>query len=477
MKSKLIWQSEEVVRAVNGRISGTANWQATGVSIDSRTVQKGDLFVALKGPLHDGHDYVGGALKAGAAAALVSQQPKNAPDNAPLVVVEDTMKALEDLGYAGRTQAKAKIIAVTGSVGKTGTKEMLRLMLSASGDTYANEGSFNNQWGVPLSLARLPQDAQFGVFELGMNHAGELGPLSRQVQPHIALITNVEAVHLEFFPSVEAIADAKAEIFLGMNAEGIAVLNHDNAHFNRLDDAACAHGLQRIIGFGRSKLAEARLIDCQPASGGSAVRAEIMGRPVKYTLPVPGEHLALNSLGALLAAATAGADIDQGAAALAHYQPPKGRGVRQKISRAGGDITLIDESYNASPASVQAAIGVLGHMNPAAGGRRIMALGDMRELGKDSPALHAALAPDLIKAKINRVYCCGEMMKHLFDALPPTLRGSYAADSAALAAPVAADLRADDIITVKGSNAIKMQRVVDAVKALGATQNQRRTGS
>ncbi len=231
------------------------------------------------------------------------------------------------MGRAGRARAKGKIIAVTGSVGKTGTKEMLRLMLSAAGDAYANEGSFNNQWGVPLSLARMPETAQYGAFELGMNHAGELGPLSEMIKPHIALITNVEAVHLEFFPSVEAIADAKAEIFLGMDAHGIAILNRDNVHFARLDDAACnRRGLKRIISFGRDKLCEARMIEYTATPQGSEIFAEILGRPTRYRLGAAGEHLALNSLGALMAAVTAGADPDICAAALAHYQPPKGRG-------------------------------------------------------------------------------------------------------------------------------------------------------
>jgi UDP-N-acetylmuramoyl-tripeptide--D-alanyl-D-alanine ligase len=474
MISALTWQSENVVKAVSGKPSGAQNWQATGVSIDSRTIQPGDLFIALKGPAHDGHDYVANALKAGAVAAIVSRQPKDAPQNAPLIIVKDTMKALEDLGHAGRARAKAKIIAVTGSVGKTGTKEMLRLMLGA--EAYANEGSFNNQWGVPLSLARLPAEAKFGVFELGMNHAGELGPLSKQVQPHVALITNVEPVHLEFFPSVEAIADAKAEIFLGMNADGIAVLNRDNPHLKRLDDAACKQNLKRIVSFGRGTLAEARLVECTNTADGSEIKADILGHPIAYRLSAAGEHLALNSLGALLAAAMAGADIDAAAAALTPYHPPKGRGVTQKLFIPGGTITLIDESYNASPPSVRAAISVLGRMTPASGGRLIMALGDMRELGPESPILHATLAHDLIEAKITRVYCCGPMMKHLFEALPPALRGFQAEDSASLAPHLAADLKAGDIVSVKGSNAMHMNRVIEAIKALDASPQQKSAG-
>ena len=460
---QLNWSAQDVAQAVKSK-SPPQNWTATGVSIDSRTTKPGDLFFALKGPAHDGHDHVAAALKAGTVAAIVSRQPDNVPPD-QLVMVDDTFKALEDLGRAGRARAKATIIAVTGSVGKTGTKEMLRLMLGACGDAYANEGSFNNHWGVPLSLARMPQDTKFGVFELGMNHAGELGPLSKQVQPHIALITNVEAVHLEFFPSIEAIADAKGEIFQGMASNGTAILNRNNAYFARLDDAACQRGIRRILAFGSDRLSEARLNKYNPATG--EVEAELFGRKVTYRLGTPGEHLALNSLGAFLAAVTAGGNVDACAAALAKYEPPKGRGVAQKISVPGGEITLIDESYNASPVSVRAAIRTLGSVNPPQNGRRILALGDMRELGNTAPELHAALAADIAAAKIAKTYCCGELMKHLFDSLPEILRGAHTKDSAALAPRVATDLKPGDIITVKGSNAIGMIKVIDAIKALG----------
>jgi UDP-N-acetylmuramoyl-tripeptide--D-alanyl-D-alanine ligase len=468
MMSELVWQAETVVRAVHGESLHEQSWKAHGVSIDSRSIKEGDLFVALKGPAHDGHDHVAAAITAGAAVALVSRQPQQVPANGRLVFVEDTFKALEDLGRAGRKRAEGRIIAVTGSVGKTGTKEMLRLMLNACGDTYANEGSLNNHWGVPLSLSRLPERARYGVFELGMNHAGELTVLSKQVRPHVALITTIEAVHLEFFASLEAIADAKAEIFLGMSPDGAAVLNRDNAQYARLAAAAKAHGIKKILGFGRANKADAQIVNCAAMAAGSTVEADILGKRVKYMLPVPGDHIVLNSLGALLAVAATGADVEVAAAALSHYQPPKGRGLSESIMVPGGTIELIDESYNASPAAVRAAIAVLGRMNPTVvGGRRILALGDMRELGELAPELHAELAQDIIDAKISTVFSCGEMMEHLHKALPASLRGAHAKDSEALAPIVADALHVGDIVTVKGSHSMAMERVVAAIRARG----------
>jgi len=461
-----LWEAAEAAGAVGGKPSGALGWRAAGVAIDSRTIRSGDLFIALKGPLHDGHDHVAAALAAGAAAAIVSRRPAGVADTAPLILVADTFAALEALGHAGRDRATAMIVAVTGSVGKTGTKEMLRLMLSAAGQTHASEGSFNNHWGVPLSLARLPPEARFGVFELGMNHAGELGPLSCQVRPQVALITNVEAVHLEFFASVATIVEAKAEIFLGMDAAGTAVLNRDNIHFARLAAAARERGVGRILSFGSGADAEARLTACVPSAKGSAIEAEILGRELHYHLGTPGRHLAVNSLGALLAVAAAGGDTQRCADTLARYQPPPGRGAVETLALGDGEAILIDDSYNASPAAVRAAIRVLSEMVPPRGGRRLMALGDMLELGEASAALHAGLAADLAQGGIDRVYCCGRMMVGLYEALPPALRGAYAEDSARLAPAVAADIRANDIITVKGSKAMLMPRVIAAIRAL-----------
>ena len=459
-----LWHAEDVLRAVRGQCLHEQNWTASGVAIDGRTTQKGDLFIALKGPTHDAHDFVGQALAAGAVAAVVQRTPSQVPPNAPVLFVGDTFAALQDLGRVGRQRAKAKILAVTGSVGKTGSKEQLRTMLEAVGKTYANEGSFNNHWGVPLSLARLPETARFGVFEIGMTHAGEMGPLGREVQPDVALITNIETVHLEHFASTEAIADAKAEIFLGMAPDGAAVLNRDNTHFIRLQAAARTQGIQRIVSFGRDAKADARMVECVASETECVVQATVLGQKLSYCLKGAGEHVAFNALGTLLAAIMAGGDAGTCAAALENYRLPTGRGGRESVALAsGGSFVLIDESYNASPVAVRAAIQTLGRLN----GRRIAVLGDMKELGTSAAQLHTDLAPALQDAKIERVYCCGAMMGHLYEALPTSLRGIHTASSAELAPLVARDIQAGDVVMVKGSHSMQMERVVAALRKAG----------
>jgi UDP-N-acetylmuramyl-tripeptide synthetase/UDP-N-acetylmuramoyl-tripeptide--D-alanyl-D-alanine ligase len=459
-----LWSAEEAARATGGR--STRDWRAGGISIDSRSVRPGELFVALKGPNFDGHDYVRAALKAGAAAALVQRVPDGLPPDAPLLVAGDTMAGLEALGQAARRRSHAAFLAVTGSVGKTGTKEMLRLALGTSGATYASTGNLNNQWGVPLSLANMARDCAYAVFELGMNHAGEIGPLSRQVRPKIAIITTVEPAHLEFFPSVEAIADAKAEIFEGMDAEGIAVLNRDNPHYLRLEDAAARQGVGRIVSFGRHAEAQARLADATLSAASTQISAEILGESVDYRLQMPGAHWALNSLAVLAAAKCAGADLATAAAALARLQPLKGRGQRVKIPMAGGSIELIDESYNASPAAMRAAFQVLSQTRPASGGRRIAVLGDMRELGETSRLLHADLAPDLRAARADLVFTCGPLMEWLHISLPDAMRGGHAPDSEALIPAVVDAVRSGDVVLVKGSLGSRMAPIVEALRAL-----------
>ncbi|AWK87512.1 UDP-N-acetylmuramoylalanyl-D-glutamyl-2,6-diaminopimelate--D-alanyl-D-alanine ligase [Azospirillum thermophilum] len=460
----VLWTARDAAAATNGQ--ATRPWTATGVSIDSRKVAPGDLFVALKGPNFDGHDFVAGALEAGAAAAMVSAVPAGVPGDAPLLAVEDTLAALGDLGTMGRLRCRARVIGVTGSVGKTGTKEALRHVLSAQAATYATEGSLNNHWGVPLSLARLPADSAYGVFELGMNHAGELGPLSRLVKPDVALITTVEAVHLEFFDSVEAIADAKAEIFEGMSPNGIAVLNRDNPHFGRLLAAARTQGLSRIWSFGSHADAEARLVDASLHATCSAVTAVIKGERLQYSLALPGRHWVMNSLGVLLAARALGADVAAAARALSSLQPVKGRGTRRRIQTARGAFTLIDESYNASPAAMAATFEVLGKIDPGAGGRRVAVLGDMRELGERADALHAGLAEPLRAAHVDTVYCCGPHMRALFDRLPAAMRGGWSETSAGLAPIVADAVRGGDVVVVKGSLGSRTGLVVEALAAL-----------
>ncbi len=460
-----LWSSTDAAVATGG-VNG-AFWWAGGVSIDSRTVAPGDLFVALKGPNFDGHKFVGKALAAGAAAALVSERPEGLPEGAPLLLCDDTFTALENLGRAGRARAAGKIIAITGSVGKTGTKEALLRCLQAQAPSYATAGSLNNHWGVPLSLARLPAACRYGVFELGMNHAGEIGPLSRMVRPHVGLITTIAPAHLEFFASVEAIADAKAELFEGLEPGGTAILNRDNAQYARLAAAARAAGVADIQGFGESEGAEARLISCVCGEDSSAVVAEIGGVRLTYTLSLPGRHLVMNSLGVLLAARAAGADLEAAARTLGTLPPVKGRGVRRRVALAdGGAFTLIDESYNASPAAMEASFAVAGTVAPGAGGRRIAVLGDMRELGAASDALHGALAGPLVAAGFDLAFCCCPHMKALYAALPAHVQGAYAADAEALAAAAAAAVRSGDVVLVKGSAGSRMGGVVAALAAL-----------
>jgi UDP-N-acetylmuramoyl-tripeptide--D-alanyl-D-alanine ligase len=462
-----LWQAEAVIRAVRGHSLHEQSWQANGVSIDSRSLQPGDLFVALQGPTNDAHNFVADAFRNGASAAIVQRTIHNLPPDAPQITVEDSFTALQDLGGVGRLRSQAKIIGLTGSVGKTGCKEQLRLMLGSLAPTYATEKSYNNHWGVPLSLARLPVSARYGVFEMGMNHAGEIATLTRQVKPHVSLITTIAPVHLEFFKSIEGIADAKAEIFLGMQPDGIAVLNRDNAHFARLTAAARTQGLRSILSFGRDAKAEGRLLAIAPMDDGSRVSVEIMGQKLTYMIGTPGEHIAFNSVGCLLTAAAAGADVVAAAESLISYRPPQGRGTQQILAlNAHEQFTLIDESYNASPIAVQAALKVLAGLTPTGQGRRIAILGDMRELGPSSPSFHADLARDAADCQIDVVHCCGPLMKYLHDALPGSRRGLYAPSSRELAPLLAATLRAGDIVMVKGSLGSHMKLVVEALQGL-----------
>jgi UDP-N-acetylmuramoyl-tripeptide--D-alanyl-D-alanine ligase len=461
---RILWTAADAEAATRGRTAG--GWAATGVSIDSRTVAPGDLFVALRGPNFDGHDHVAAALQAGAAAALVSRPPQGVPATAPLLAVDDTFQALQDLGRYARMRAKAKVLAVTGSVGKTTTKEALKLCLEAQAPTYANVGSFNNHWGVPLSLARMAPDVDFGVFELGMNHAGEIGPLTRQVKPDVAIITTVEAVHLENFDGIEKIADAKAEIFEGMTPNGTAILNRDTPFFARMLAAARTQGLFRIWTFGEHEGADARLVDCSLHATSSAVTAIVRGERIQYCLALAGRHHVLNSLAVLLAVRAAGADLGTAARALAQLAPVKGRGQRRRIQLLRGAFTLIDESYNASPVAVEAALQVLGGTDPGVGGRRIAVLGDMLELGERGPQLHVALADPLKAAGVDKVFLCGPQMKRLWDRLPAALRGRWAETSDGLVQSVAETVHAGDVVMVKGSLGSRMAPIVHALAAL-----------
>jgi UDP-N-acetylmuramoyl-tripeptide--D-alanyl-D-alanine ligase len=436
-----------------------------GISIDSRTLAPGEAFFAITGDNRNGHDFVEAALKAGAGLAVVDarKQDRFAAD-VPLLLVSDVLEALRDLARAARNRSQAKIIAVTGSVGKTGTKEALHLALGNQGQSHASAASYNNHWGVPLSLARCPESAMYAVFELGMNHAGEIEPLARLVRPHVAIITAVEPVHLEFFDSVAAIADAKAEIFLGLERGGAAVLNRDNAQYDRLAASASRAGVDRIVSFGEHREADARLIMCAPDRGGSTVEAHILGTDLKYRVGAPGRHLVLNSLAVLAAAALIGTDVRLAATALSGLRAGRGRGARVRILIPQGEIELIDESYNANPASMRAALALLGQAERSARGRRIAVLGDMLELGSSGAELHRKLADSIEENDIDLVFCCGPLMRSLWDALPCSRRGGYAQTSTQLEEDVLSAVRGDDVIMVKGSLGSRMAAIVKALE-------------
>jgi UDP-N-acetylmuramoyl-tripeptide--D-alanyl-D-alanine ligase len=457
-----LWTAADAAAATGG--SNAADWAASGVSIDTRSLAPGDLFVALRGPNHDGHDFVGAALKGGAAAVMVSQDAELAT---PMLRVSDTLTSLGALGAAARQRSRARIVAVTGSVGKTGTKEALRLALSATGSTYASAGGLNNHWGAPLSLARLPADTAYGVFELGMNHVGEIAALTRLVRPHVAVITTVEPAHLGFFPSVEAIADAKAEIFLGLEPGGSAIINRDNPHFARLATAAMQAGAAEVIGFGNHRDAHARLVDCVTDAHGSNIEAAVHGSVVCFRLPVPGRHWVINALAVLAAVAAAKADVRLGAEALAKLEALPGRGRRCSLAWRGGTLTLIDESYNASPAAMRAALAVLAMTRPAAGARRVAVLGDMLELGDAAERLHRELVEPLAAAEVDRIFLIGEAMAALDQALPSGKRGGWwhSADDAVPA--LIGFLEPGDVVTVKGSRGVQVNRIVEQLCAAG----------
>jgi UDP-N-acetylmuramoyl-tripeptide--D-alanyl-D-alanine ligase len=456
-----LWTSDEVARAL-APAAITAPFEATGVTFDSRAVARGDLFFALSGETTDGHRFVGDALGRGAAAAVVSC---DIDVKGTLVRVPDTLKALVDLGRAGRRRSTARIASVTGSVGKTSTKDALRTILSAQAPTSASAASFNNHVGVPISLARLPREARYGVFEIGMNHPGEIEPLARQVEAHVGMITNVGPVHIGYMGSEEAIADEKACLFAGMTKDAVAVLNRDSRHYDRLAGHARRLGVSRIVGFGRHEAAEARLLARNLQDTGSDVSALIHGQRIEYRLGAAGEHWVLNSVAALAVVEALGANVVEAAAALAGIGASPGRGARRRLRFGAGTVELLDESYNANPVSVRAMLAVLARTEPESGGRRLLALGDMRELGEDADAYHAGLADAVAASGVAQVFLCGPHMLALWQHLAPAQRGVHRPDSASLAGEVAGALKAGDVIAVKGSLGSKMKAVVDAIVA------------
>jgi UDP-N-acetylmuramoyl-tripeptide--D-alanyl-D-alanine ligase len=466
-----LWTVDAMAAAMRADTSGALPADTNGISIDSRSLGRGDAFFAIQGDNRDGHDFVENALKAGAGLAIVARDRRERfATDAPLLLVDDVLEALRDLAKAARARSPAKIVAVTGSVGKTSTKEALRLALSADGETHASAASYNNHWGVPLSLARCRQSAKYAVFEIGMNHAGEITPLTKLVRPHVAIVTTIEPVHLEYFGSLEKIADAKAEIFAGIEPGGAGVLNRDNAQFGHLAAAAKAAGVTRIVSFGEDAQADARLSRYALHAECSTAEAEILGAHVTYKLGAPGRHLVQNSLAVLAAASLAGADLALAALALNNLEPAAGRGTRIALTVPGGKALLIDESYNANPASMRAAIALLGQSPVGPRGRRIAVLGDMLELGAQGAELHRGLVTAITDASVDLVFCSGPLMHALWEALPSGARGGYAETSAALEPAVLDAIRAGDAVMVKGSLGSKMGPIVKTLERQFAKQ-------
>ncbi|MCH8918663.1 MAG: UDP-N-acetylmuramoyl-tripeptide--D-alanyl-D-alanine ligase [Proteobacteria bacterium] len=458
-----LWNAAEVDAATGGH--STAPWQASGVSIDTRTIVPGDLFIAIRGERHDAHNFLDDAFAAGAAAAMVSRIPQDHGGGHPLLIVDDTTVGLRKLARAARQRTAARIIAITGSVGKTSTKEALAAALAPLGAVSASLGNLNNQWGVPLSVARMPADAKYGVFEVAMNHAGEITPLTRLVRPDIAIVTTVDAVHLEFFESVEEIALAKAEIFDGLDPTGIAIINTDNPYYPLLCDEARARGIANILSFGESERADVRLTGFH-ANDRSQIKCTVMGQEMNFTLALPGRHSAQNAMAVLAAVRALGGDLALAAAALGDMATPVGRGRRAMVQIAGGGTaTMIDDTYNASPASMRAAFHMLKETEPGGGGRRIAVLGDMEELGSGSARAHEALAQDLLAAEVDLVLTTGANMMHLDDMLPRQIRGGHATRAEDLVELLEGVLRPGDVVLVKASRSQDLGRVVDAICA------------
>ncbi|AWD22935.1 UDP-N-acetylmuramoyl-tripeptide--D-alanyl-D-alanine ligase [Fuscovulum blasticum] len=468
----VLWTSAEAAQATGGRAVG--DWAVTGVSIDTRTLQPGDLFVALK-DVRDGHDFVAQALAKGAAAAMVARVPEGVAVDAPLLVVDDVLAALARLGAAGRARCRARVVGVTGSVGKTSTKEMLRAVLAGQGRVHAAEASYNNHWGVPLTLARMPADCDFAVIEIGMSHPGEIAPLARLARPHVAMITTVAPAHLEAFADLAGIAREKASIFEGLEPDGVAVINADLETTPILIGAARAVAA-RVVTFGASAGADYRLTDARIADETTVAQARHGDLPVLFKVSSPGRHFVLNALGALAVAEALGADPAIAALDIGRWAPPVGRGMRERLLLDVVDETyfdLIDDAFNANPVSMAAALDVLIAARPTdgmgrvGGGRRIAILGDMLELGPTEIEKHVAIARHPGLSAISIIHCVGPRMRALWEALPRSQRGDWVETAPELVARARSLFDAGDIVLVKGSKGIKVSLVVDALRKMG----------
>lgn len=467
--TEILWNAAEAATATGGTLTGSTTWKATGIAMDSRLVRQGDIFIAMKGEM-DGHDFINQALDRGAVAVIADHKPDLVADDAPLLIVKNTFDALYELGQVARYRATLRqSIAITGSVGKTGTRAFFDAAFGVDHRTHASIRSYNNHVGVPYSLATMKASTDIGIFEVGMNHADEITPLSKQIAPSMAVVTWIAPVHIENFDDgIDGIIRAKSEIFDGMNADGVALLPRDNDYYADLLANAKTAGLHKIHSFGEHNDADACLVDCLLAANGTRVTAIIQGEDVSYTLQIAGKHIAVNSLAALLAVKIDGGDIQKAAKALEKIEPIEGRGKREAIpsGEESNPITLIDESYNASPVAMNAAFRVLAMVDPGRGGRRIAVLGDMLELGQNARKNHEDLAMPLQAAGVDLLYCSGKHMKALYDKMPPANRGAHRDTSAELAEIVPDALIPGDVVLVKGSLGSKMKAVVEAMREM-----------
>ena len=462
-----LWTSDAMIAAMGGRPLGTMPHGIAGISIDTRTLKPGEAFFAIKGENFDGHDFATAAMAAGASLMVVADSKLAALGRLtiPMIVVEDVLAALELLGVAARARSKAKVIAVTGSAGKTSTKEALRLALSASGTVHAAEKSFNNHWGVPLTLARMPSDVDYAVFEIGMNHAGEIRPLVKLVRPHVAIVTMIAAAHLGHFHSLDDIARAKAEIFEGIVPGGHALINRDDHRWRILDKLAREAGVQHIVGFGEHSRSQVKLMACTLGADRSTISVKVGGETFEARIGAPGRHMVQNVLAVLGAAYLVGADVGMAAEALASLKAERGRGARMTLMHPDGPFTVIDESYNANPASMKAALDLLARAEVAEGGRRIAVLGDMRELGAHSSKLHAALAEPLRGAAPDLVFLAGAEMAALEAELADRLPVEYRETGAELVPLLVSAIGPGDAVMIKSSNGVGFSKIVDALAA------------
>lgn len=463
--SEFLWLGDELIKALDGELIAGELCAADGISIDSREIVKNDAFFAIKGDLFDGHDYAEKAALSGASVVVISDaEYKVEAAGVACILVDDVLASLGRLAVASRARSHAKIVAITGSVGKTSTKEFLRACLEPCGKTHASIKSFNNHWGVPISLARMPKDTEYGVFEIGMNHLDEITPLVAMVQPDVAIVTTVAPAHLGHFKDLEEIALAKSEIFNGLAKDGVAILNCDNEFFDYLSDKARAQGIDDVQSFGAVGKADMRLLDVELMPDHSQVKAVYKGKEFEYQIGSAGLHQVQNSLGLLLMIENLGIDLNVVLPTLAHIELSDGRGARLEIAIDGGSITVIDESYNANPASMVAAFSVLSAQLPKQNGRRVMVLGDMLELGADAGQIHADLAKDIMMANIDVVMACGKDMKNCYDSLPIQKKGGYAQNSSQLAEIILDKLHPDDVVMVKGSLGSQMSYIMNKLK-------------